>query len=125
MTPDQATPEEIVTAFIEAVVAGDLDAAAALCADDIEYDNVPMGPVTGHDAMKGVLSMIEESEWTVHRQVAAGSTVMNERTDRLKVNGTWVDLPVAGVFEIINGRIALWRDYFDLRTLESVLAPPE
>lgn len=125
MTPDEATPDEIVTAFIEAVVSGDLDAATALCADDIEYDNVPMGPVTGHEAMLGVLAMIEETEWTVHRQVAAGTTVMNERTDRLKINGSWVDLPVAGVFEIRDGRIALWRDYFDLRTLESVLAPPE
>jgi limonene-1,2-epoxide hydrolase len=42
---------------------------------------------------------------------------MNERTDRFEIGGTWVDLPVAGVFELRDGRIALWRDYFDLPTI--------
>jgi limonene-1,2-epoxide hydrolase len=42
---------------------------------------------------------------------------MNERTDRFLLKGEWVDLPVAGVFEVRDGRITLWRDYFDLPTI--------
>jgi len=44
--------------------------------------------------------------------------VMNERNDRFEVNGGWIDLPVAGIFEVNDdGLITLWRDYFDLPTL--------
>jgi len=35
---------------------------------------------------------------------------MNERTDRFLLKGEWFDLPVAGVFELRDGRIALWRE---------------
>jgi len=42
--------------------------------------------------------------------------VMNERSDRFRVGDAWIDLPVAGVFEVGgDGRITLWRDYFDLK----------
>jgi limonene-1,2-epoxide hydrolase len=44
------------------------------------------------------------------------------------VNGQPVDLPVVGVFEMANGKIQLWRDYFDLNTymqqLNNALQPP-
>jgi limonene-1,2-epoxide hydrolase len=30
--------------------------------------------------------------------------------------GKSIALPVAGVFEIRNGKIAAWRDYFDMQT---------
>jgi len=44
--------------------------------------------------------MCTGSEWVVHRELAEGSLVMNERTDRFLLKGEWVDLPVAGVFEL-------------------------
>ena len=39
---------------------------------------------------------------------------MNERTDYITINGVPVTLPICGVFEIENGRIKAWREYFDL-----------
>jgi limonene-1,2-epoxide hydrolase len=33
-------------------------------------------------------------------------------------------LPVAGIFEIRDGRITLWRDYFDKATLLDAMTPP-
>jgi limonene-1,2-epoxide hydrolase len=39
---------------------------------------------------------------------------MNERTDYITINGTPVILPISGVFELENGRIKAWREYFDL-----------
>ena len=118
--------ESTVNEFIKRVVAGDLTGAGELVADDLEYDNVPIGKVTGPDGLKTFLSAmvtgIDEVVFIVHRQTAAGSTVMNERTDRFRLGENWIDLPVAGVFEVgADGKIVLWRDYFDAATFYSQL----
>lgn len=117
--------EEIVNEFMARVVRMDLDAACELVSDDVEYDNVPMGKVVGPDGIKSVLGqmvgMLDEVDWVIHRQVAAGSLVLNERTDRFGKDGKWIELPVAGVFEVIDGRITLWRDYFDMTTFTNQL----
>ncbi|HEV7854456.1 MAG TPA: limonene-1,2-epoxide hydrolase family protein, partial [Mycobacterium sp.] len=56
----------------------------------------------------------------VHRQVSDGDLVMNERTDVMRrKGGEPIPLPVTGVFEIENGRIKAWRDYFDMATITS------
>jgi limonene-1,2-epoxide hydrolase len=119
------TNEEIVDEFIARVVRMDLDAACELVSDNVEYDNVPIGKVYGPDGIKGVLGQmvgsLDEVEWVIHRQVAAGALVLNERTDRFGMNGKWMDLPVAGVFEVHDGRITLWRDYFDMTTFTDQL----
>lgn len=115
------TPTEVVTTLIHACEARDLDAVCALVTDDLVYDNVPIGVVHGPDGVRSVLSggvtqAASQVEWVVHRQVADGSTVMNERTDRFLVDGRWVEIPIAAVFEVRDGKVALWRDYFDLDT---------
>jgi limonene-1,2-epoxide hydrolase len=121
------TPEETVNEFIARVCRFDLDSALELVTDDVEYDNVPMGKVFGPDGIRSILGMMSEGlaevEWVVHRQVANGSTVMNERTDRFRGGDTWIELPVAGLFEVNqDGRITLWRDYFDAATFNDQLA---
>lgn len=112
---------EVVTALVRACEARDLDTVCALVTDDIEYDNVPIGVVHGPEGVRKVLSggvtqAASEVEWVVHRQVESGDTVMNERTDRFLVDGRWVEIPIAAVFVVRDGRVALWRDYFDLET---------
>lgn len=116
-----ANAGDVVTALIHACERRDLDAVVALVTDDIEYDNVPIGKVHGPDGVRSVLSggvtqAASEIEWVVHRQVVDGNTVMNERTDRFLVDGRWVDIPIAAVFEVRDGRVCLWRDYFDLES---------
>jgi limonene-1,2-epoxide hydrolase len=39
---------------------------------------------------------------------------MNERVDDITLNGKPVTLPICAVFELRDGRIAAWREYFDL-----------
>ena len=111
---------ETVTAFIEAIEARDLDRALALVADDCEYDNVPVGPVHGPGAIRDVLGPVvgrsDEIAWPVLRQATAGAVVFNERIDRFRIGERWVELPVTGVWEVRDGLITLWRDYFDLHT---------
>ena len=115
------TPSETVTALLQACVARDLDAACALVTDDIVYDNVPIGVVHGPEGVRtvlsgGVMREATEIDWVVHRQVAEGITVMNERTDRFLVDGRWLEIPIGAVFEVRDGRVSLWRDYFDLES---------
>jgi limonene-1,2-epoxide hydrolase len=119
--------ESTVTEFIRRVVTGDLAAAGELVADDLEYDNVPIGKNHGREAMVkflgGMSNGIDEVEFVVHRQTASGNTVMNERSDRFRIGEAWIDLPVAGVFEVgEDGRITLWRDYFDMKMFTDQMA---
>jgi limonene-1,2-epoxide hydrolase len=111
------TPAETVDAFIAAVERRDLDAALELVSDDCEYDNVPMGAVHGREAMRQVLAPMVASataiEWVVHRRAAEGALVFNERLDRFEMPFGWLEVAVAGVWEVRDGRITLWRDYFD------------
>jgi limonene-1,2-epoxide hydrolase len=43
--------------------------------------------------------------------------VMNERLDRVTFGGQLAELRSCGVFEIEDGRIKAWRDYFDTGAL--------
>jgi limonene-1,2-epoxide hydrolase len=48
-----------------------------------------------------------------------GDVVFTERVDRMSIGGNKVAVPVAGVFEVRDGKIAAWRDYFDMQQLMS------
>lgn len=115
------TPEATVDEFIRRVVAKDVDGACQLVTDDLVYDNVPMGVNHGPDGLAAFLGPmvegVDEVEFVTHRQAATGPYVLNERTDRFRIGERWLEIPVAGVFEVAeDGRISLWRDYFDLAT---------
>lgn len=115
------TPIEIVTAFLDAMARKDYDAGLAFVADDCEYENLPMGRVTGPGGVRSVLEPffgpVLENDLRILRQAAQGSTVFLERLDRHRLPDRWVELPVTGVFEVRGGKIAVWREYFDLATL--------
>src|SRR3954452_2005950 len=119
--------ESTVNEFIHRVVSGDYAGAGELVADELEYDNVPIGKNHGREALVGFLGAmmkgVDELRFETHRQVTAGNVVMNERTDRFRIGEAWVELPVAGVFEVgSDGRIALWRDYFDIGMYQQQMA---
>ena len=120
------TPLETVNEFIRLINAMDIDGAVALCSDDVEYDNVPMGKNLGPAAVKEFLAPmvggVDAVEFIVHRQAATGNVVMNERTDRFIKGDQAADIPVAGVFEVDDeGRISLWRDYFDMGSVAAIM----
>lgn len=116
---------EVVDEFIARIGRMDLDGACELVADDVEYDNVPMGKSHGPQGIKDILGpmvgAIDALEFVVHRQVADGNLVLNERTDRFVKGDLTIDLPVAGVFEVTDGRISLWRDYFDMAEVNRMM----
>ena len=115
-------PAGIVTSFISAIEARDLERALGSLAGDVEYDNVPMAKVHGVEAVRAALApfleRFEEVAWPVSHIVASGTAdegvVFTERVDRFRTGAKWLELPVAGLFVVTGGKIALWRDYFDL-----------
>jgi limonene-1,2-epoxide hydrolase len=120
------SPDQIVTAFITAVERRDVEAALHFVADDISYENVPMQPIVGREAVRAALGAFLGNclsvEWVINRQMAVGNVVANERVDRFQLAKGWIELPVAGFFEVADGRITLWRDYFDLPSYTNRLA---
>lgn len=130
-----STSAEVVAQFIGHLERKDLDAACALVTADCEYDNVPIGKVHGPEGIRqileGFVAGFGRIEWQVLHQVSrddgpGSGVVMNERLDRferLDPGSGWMELPVAGLFVVAAGRIALWRDYFDQGTLMAQMAP--
>jgi limonene-1,2-epoxide hydrolase len=121
------TPAEIVTTFIEAIERKDVDAAVALTAPDISYENMPMDPIVGHEGLAATLEMFlgsaSEVDWQILRQFEQGRTVVNERLDRFKIGDGWLELPIAGIFEVgDDDTITLWRDYFDMGSYQRQFA---
>jgi limonene-1,2-epoxide hydrolase len=121
------TPAEAVTALIKANEARDIDAILAALTDDVVYENVGMGVMNGHDEVRALLGpfaeMAERVEWEVLHQVEQGDTVMNERVDRFwLVGGKKIEIRVAGLFEVRDGKVAAWRDYFDVGGFNAQMA---
>lgn len=113
------SPLETVNAFIAAIEAKDVNAAVAFAAENISYENMPTDPIVGHaglaKTLQGFLASAAEVEWRILDQWAFGDTVINERLDRFQIGDGWMELPIAGIFKIDgDGKIALWRDYFDM-----------
>ncbi|MBW8485524.1 limonene-1,2-epoxide hydrolase family protein [Actinomadura parmotrematis] len=115
------TEIETVTAFLSALEDLDVDRALALCSPDIVYQNVPLPPARGIKAferqMRGMARYGTGFEARLHNIAATASgTVLTERTDVLE-KGAWrAEFWVCGTFELRDGKITLWRDYFDWPT---------
>jgi limonene-1,2-epoxide hydrolase len=119
--------EETVRAFLAAVDANDLDRILGFFAEDAVYHNIPVQPVTGTAAIRAVLhsflSLASQVQWVTHHlAVTQERVVLTERTDRFLVRGRWIELPVMGAFEVADGRITAWRDYFDMKQFQDQMA---
>ena len=110
------SPTDTVLDFIAAWNRVDHARIYALMSDDIVYHNIPMEPLVGLDAVKAWMTAtpVEDAEWITHHIAANGPVVLTERTDRLKMRGAWITVRVMGAFEVHDGKITAWRDYFDL-----------
>ena len=121
------TPDEVVTEFCKKWASPDPADLAGHFTDDGVYHNIPMDPVQGPDAIKefiaGFTAAFDGIDFQVHRQISDGNVVMNERTDVMRrKDGGEIVLAVMGVFEIVDGKIAKWSDYFDMATVTKAFA---
>ncbi len=111
---------DLVSAFCRAWSNRDVDEILGYFAGDAVYHNMPMPPMQGKPAIKTLLQQIVSPTSWIELETLniaeAGDVVLTERVDRFEMGGKKVELPVAGVFEIENGKIKSWRDYFDMAT---------
>src|ERR1700752_2808393 len=95
---------------------------AAFFTDDAVYHNIPQAPIAGREAIANTIDSfirpgppgIESIEFRVINIAANGPVGMTERVDVFRVSGRSFELQVMGTFEVTDGRISAWRDYFDL-----------
>jgi len=112
-------PETVVRTFCAAWPRRNVDELLSYFAEDAVYHNMPLEPASGKNSIRELLNMFvpaESLEAEIVHLVTRGELVFTERVDRMTLGGKRIVLPCAGVFEIRDGKIAAWRDYFDLAT---------
>ncbi|MEI7915267.1 MAG: limonene-1,2-epoxide hydrolase family protein [Mycobacteriaceae bacterium] len=106
-----------VEVLLSALQAQDIDGAGAVLDENLVYENVGFPTIRGRArAMKLFRGMEGRARFEVktHRIAVNGATVLTERTDALVFGPVRLQFWVCGVFEVRDGRITLWRDYFDM-----------
>lgn len=132
---DTKADARAVETFLYALESKDFDAAEAVMADDMVYENY------GYTRMRGrarIIGLFRRGpawfgfEVKILRTTIDGGSVMNERVDALVLGPVRIHIGVCGVFEVQGGKITLWRDYFDVfdmlkatvRGLLGAMVPP-
>jgi limonene-1,2-epoxide hydrolase len=116
---------DLIQGFCAAWEKGDLDTILDFFTDDAVYHNIPVDSVTGKDAIRSTIAMfttgVERIEFRVRNISSDGDVVLTERLDVFVLADKTIELPVMGTFELRGGKIAAWRDYFDLNQYMSQL----
>jgi|SRR5699024_6792447 len=114
-------PITAVRSFLRALENLDVDHAMSYAAPHMVYQNVPLPAARGPEAVDKQLRAMTTYgtgfRADIHNIAANGGTVLTERTDTLHIGAWHAEFWVCGTFEVADGRITLWRDYFDWSTL--------
>lgn len=118
---DQSTtavksPAGTVEIFLNALQDQDFETAENALAQNLVYQNVGLPTIYGRNRTVKLFRSMQGRvgfEVKIHRIAADGASVLTERTDALIIGPLRLQFWVCGVFEVHEGRITLWRDYFD------------
>ena len=121
---DLEANKRIVEKLWETLYTKDWDALGAILHDEVFYEDVPAPDPGAHGRENAIrrlrigLDPVERFEHHFHRIVAEGQTVVLEHTEVWHFHtGEVVRNPFVTIHEVVDGRIRLWRDYWDLNTL--------
>ena len=118
--------EDVVREFCAAIGRKDQKAVEAMLDDEIVYHNVGTEPAIGReaalDAIKMQFDMFDPISFGIRNLAAHGDVVLTERVDEITANGIMAPVPVMGTFEVRDGKIVRWRDYFDLALCGKLMA---
>jgi limonene-1,2-epoxide hydrolase len=110
--------ERVVRDLCAAFSKHEAEALRPFFTDDVVYHNIPMDPAVGIDAtiafIDGFFAMCESMVIETLHLAVRDNVVLTERVDTFTVGQIVAPLPVMGTFEIHEGKISAWRDYFDL-----------
>ncbi|HEX3839302.1 MAG TPA: limonene-1,2-epoxide hydrolase family protein [Acidimicrobiales bacterium] len=119
-------PEQVVLDLCEAFKKHDAEALRPFFTDDVVYHNIPMDAAVGIDAtiafIEGFFGMSESLVIENLHVATRDNLVFTERVDTFTVGGKVAPLPVMGIFEIRDGKISGWRDYFDMAQITTMLS---
>jgi limonene-1,2-epoxide hydrolase len=122
------THTELIHVYYAAWIRDDIEAVLALCTDDLVAVNVPIGPVRGKAAVREFLQKfgrgMQHKRYTVEQILESGDSAMVEGVEHYVKDGKSVSLPYMTRFRFRDGKIAEWRDYFDLQTVLRQLGLP-
>jgi limonene-1,2-epoxide hydrolase len=117
-SPADLSPTQVVERFLELLRLAELDEAVALLAENVCYENVGLPTVHGRERVRRLFRKAYDDgggfDVVIHTISANGASVLTERTDFLTFRKLHVQLWVCGRFDVRDGQIVLWRDYFDL-----------
>ncbi len=118
--------ERIVREFCDAFDGANVEALRPYFTDDVVYHNIPLDPAVGIDAtltfIEGFFGMCDSMTIeTVHLAVR-DNVVLTERIDTFTIGAVVAPLLVMGTFEVRDGKISAWRDYFDLGQITTMLS---
>jgi limonene-1,2-epoxide hydrolase len=123
---NEVEAERTVRACLAALEAHDTALLRPFLADDVVYHNIPMDPAVGLQAslefLDGFFAMFSATKVEILHLAVRGDVVLTERIDTLTMNGIAAPLPVMGTFELVDGKIRAWRDYFDLAQATAMVA---
>ena len=120
------TNRNLIERFWQDLYAREFEKLGNYFADDAHYEDVPtpdsgaVGPAAVIARLRIGLEPIEKYVHHTHRMVSEGDTVVTEHTEDWHFHtGEIVSLPFVSIHVIREGKISLWRDYWDLSTLMS------
>ncbi len=109
--------EAVVMAFMHALEAKDHEKIAELLAPDLHYINVSLPAIIGGQRVANLFEVLLRRgtgfSVQVHSLAVNRDVVLTERTDMIKVGSLHIAFWVCGTFRVQDGKIILWRDYFD------------
>lgn len=109
--------EDVVLTFLADLADGRADEAIAAFDEDVIYTNVGLATLRGRRRAGRVLRLLAKPYLGFGVEVtsiaADGAVVLTERVDELRIGPLRVRFWVCGRFDVHDGRIVLWRDYFD------------
>jgi limonene-1,2-epoxide hydrolase len=115
-----ASNSDIITAFCNTWETRDIDRLLEFFTGDAVYHNIPLDPPSvGTEQIRATIEMFmtapDSVSFKIHNQAeTADGVVLNERTDTFKLGDHTIELRIMGIFELVDGKIAAWRDYFDM-----------
>lgn len=128
---ESADNEKVAKSFIASWTTKPIDEIVGHLDEHVVFINIPdPKPIKGRaDAKKFLEPFFQKDplivpfvfKTDVKHVVASGGTVMLDRVDSFTIAGKTWEVPVATLFEMKNGKITVWKDYFDQAQFQAPL----